>query len=388
MGLMKATGGFWSPYSRRGAVVNGRRDAQQDPPIPRWECEQPSHYLRQLHEAADLVIGDLVDRFVQKDSPLDQRLQQLVAAEHSNREELGRAERTHADAVERFTSTNPGVPASGAEHRVTAYWILVAFLIACELPLNATVFQVLREGQIFNYLIAFGIGLLILTAAHYAGLHLRRKPFSDKTSGTMFMVALALPLVAVLAITSLRQYYLHTRNLVDAAGEGVAYYAFLSFNLLMFAIAFYMSWFCHLDGAEELTRTRRSVERVRRELKTTVRTLRVIRAARLNLHRRYVTSARQTLDGFWQLVHVYLGENLRRRQDRKNRQNDQLLTEAAREALLIRVPRALMSEYFDYRDPMSLDVRSIGSTPHDAAARESNPAPFSVAATPSSEEHT
>jgi hypothetical protein len=285
---------------------------------------------------------------------------------------------------------NPDIPASSAEHRVIAYWILVVFLIACELPLNATVFQVLREGQIFNYLIAFGIGLLILTAAHFAGLHLRRKPFRDRVSTVMFAIAMALPLIAVVAITSLRRYYLHSQHLVDAAGEGVAYYAFLSFNLLMFAIAFYMSWFSHLDGAEELTRTRRVLERVRKALKATEKTLRVVRAARLNLHRRYVTSARQTLDGFWQLVHVYLAANLRRRNDRKERTDDVLLTESARASLMITLPRVLQSEYLDYRDPMSVDVRSVGSATSEAsdqkqiivetAASENDPGSKSVTA--------
>lgn len=352
---------FWNPYSRLGARWHGWRDARLAPPLPRWDSAEPSPYLRQLHEAADLEIGDLIHGFVQRDTPLDDRLQQLVANERSVQQEMERAEQVKADAVERFSTLNPGVPASTAEHRMMTYWAIILFLLICEVPLNGTVFQVLKEGQLFNYLISAGIGVLILLAAHSAGVHLRRKPFGDRPSSVMFVVVMTVPLMTVFVIASLRQYYLHLRGLVNSEGERIAYFAFLSINLLMFTVAFYMSWFSHLEGAEELTRARRIVERLRRELKRIEKTLRVVRAARLNLHRQSVTRARQALDGFWQLVHVYADSNLRKRNDRKSRDNDLLVTDAARLSLRINIPRALQSEYLDYRDSGSAEVRSVGS---------------------------
>jgi len=81
----------------------------------------------------------------------------------------------------------------------------------------------------------------------------------------------------------------------------------------------------------------------------------------MNVHRKYVTRARQALDGFWQLVHVYADSNLRKRNDRKTRDNDRLLSEVARQTLRINMPRALQSTYLDYRDSGSAEVRSVGS---------------------------
>ena len=200
MSLMRVRSWFWSPYSRLGARWYGWRDARLAPPVPRWDSAEPSPYLRQLHEAADLEIGDLIHGFVQKDAPFDDKLQQLVANERSVQQQMERAERVKADAVERFTTLNPGVPASTAEHRMMTYWAIIIFLLICEIPLNGTVFQVLKEGQLFNYLIAAGIGLLILLAAHSAGVHLRRKPFGDRTSSVMFVVVMTLPLMTVFVI--------------------------------------------------------------------------------------------------------------------------------------------------------------------------------------------
>ena len=362
MSFKGVRGWFWNPYSRIGARWHGWLDARLDPPLPRWEAQEPAPYLRQLHEAADLEIGDLIHGFVKRDAPMDAKLQHLVADERRLHQEVNLADAKHTDAEERFSTLNPGVPASTAEHRVWTYWLVVAFLLLGEIPFNGTVFQVLREGQVFNYLISAVIGILTLLAAHYAGVHLRQKPFADRSSTVMFAVALAVPLLTVFVIASLRQYYLHARQLVDPQGERIAYFAFLSTNLLMFAVAFYMSWFSHLVGAEQVTRARRSLARLTKALKSTERALRAVRAARMNLHRRYVTHARQALDGFWQLVHVYTDVNIRRRNDRKNRESDLLLTDAARQSLHVNIPRVLQADYLDYRDQGSAEVRSVGAT--------------------------
>jgi len=218
MSLRQIRGWFWNPYSRLGARLHGWLDARLDPPMPRWESDEPPPYLRQLHEATDLEVGDLLHGLVKEDTPLDDRLQQLVSNERSLQHEVELAERVNGDAVERFSSLNPGVPASTAEHRVMAYWAIVIFLLFCEIPLNGTVFQVLKEGQLFNYLIAAGVGVLILLAAHSAGVHLRRKDFGDRTSAVMFIVAMVLPVMTVFVIASLRRYYLHLRQLVNPEG--------------------------------------------------------------------------------------------------------------------------------------------------------------------------
>jgi hypothetical protein len=362
MSLSSVRKWFWNPYSRLGARLHGWLDARLDPPMPRWETPEPTPYLRQLHEATDLEIGDLIHGLVRQDTPLDDKLQQLVATERGLQQETDVAEHAKAEATERFSSVNPSVPAATAEHRVKAYWAMVIFLFICEIPLNGTVFQVLKEGQLFNYLMAAGISLPILWAAHAAGVHLRRKAFGDRTSSVMFVVAMCVPVITMIVIASLRQYYLHLRQLVNPEGEKIAYLTFLSINLLMFTVAFYMSWFSHLVGAEELARTRRAMERLAREMKTTQKALRVVRAARMNLHRKYVTQARQALDGFWQLVHVYGDANLHKRSDRKNRDNDCVLTDVARQALHVNMPRALQSAYLDYRDAGSAEVRSVGSS--------------------------
>jgi hypothetical protein len=283
---------------------------------------------------------------------------------------MTQAETSLAAATENFSRLNPEVPPATVEHRVWTYWFVVAFLLMVEIPFNGTVFQVLREGQLFNYMVSAGMGILILLAAHYAGVHLRQKPFGDRISTAMFIVSLTVPVLTVFVIAALRQYYLHARQLVDPAGERIAYFTFLSVNLLMFAVAFYMSWFSHLVGAEELTRSRRIAERLRMALKRTESDLRAVRAARLNLHREFVARAHQAIDGFWQLVHVYTDVNLRWRKDRKEQSNDQILTEAAREALKITVPRALHWEYLNYRDAGSAEVRSVAATgPGDSSGQ-------------------
>ena len=67
----------------------------------------------------------------------------------------------------------------------------------------------------------------------------------------------------------------------------------------------------------------------------------------------------------WQYVHVYADANIRKRKDRDGRDNDVLLTDAAKQELMVRLPRALEAYYMDYRDLESVGVRSVGS---DAAA--------------------
>jgi len=105
------------------------------------------------------TFGDCIHAFVEKDAPLDARLQQLVADERRLQQEVTLADAKHTDAEERFSASNPGIPASTAEHRVWTYWLVVSFLLVCEVPFNGTVFQVLREGQLFNYLISAAIGI-------------------------------------------------------------------------------------------------------------------------------------------------------------------------------------------------------------------------------------
>jgi len=359
MALSRLRRWFWNPYCRLGARWHAWLDARQDPPIPRWGASEPSPYLRQLHEAADVEIGETLHQFVAKDTPLDGKVQRLVADERRMSKEVGEAEAALKAAMENFSRLNPEVPPATVEHRVWTYWFVVAFLLMVEVPFNGTVFQVLREGQLFNYMVSAGIGILILLAAHYAGVHLRQKPFRDRISTAMFVVALTVPVLTVFVIAALRQHYLHARHLVDPVGERIAYFTFLFVNLLMFVVAFYMSWFSHLVGAEELTRTRRIAERLRRALEKTKSNLRVVRAARLNQHREFVARAHGAIDGFWQLVHVYTDVNLRWRKDRQGQSDDQILTDAARDALKIKIPRALQWDYLDYRDKGTAEVRSV-----------------------------
>jgi hypothetical protein len=369
---------IWNPYSRTGARWHGWLDARQNPPLPRWDAPDPSPYLRQLHEAAGIEIADTLRGFVERDTPIDNKLQRLIADERLLKERLTEAEKAHREAAGNFARLNPDVPVSAVTNRVWAYWVVVAFLLMCEIPFNGTVFQVLREGQLFNYLISAGIGILILLAAHYAGVHLRQKPFADRASTVMFIVALIVPVLTVFVIASLRQYYLHARHLVDPIGERIAYFTFLFVNLLMFAVAFYMSWFSHLVGAEELIRTRRMLSAVTDALKATEKQLRVTRATRLNVHRQHVNRAHQVISGFWQLVHLYADVNVRWRKDRQGRTSDRLLTDAAQKSLYLKLPRALEPLYLDYRDPASAEVRSVGAsaasitTPRDTSATTVN----------------
>src|SRR5580700_9281091 len=103
MSFRRIRGWFWSPYSRTGARWHGWLDARLDPPLPRWDSQEPAPYLRQLHEATDLEIGDLIHGLVERDAPMDAKLQHLVADERRLQQEVNLAGAKHTDAEERFS---------------------------------------------------------------------------------------------------------------------------------------------------------------------------------------------------------------------------------------------------------------------------------------------
>jgi hypothetical protein len=152
--------------------------------------------------------------------------------------------------IEEYTDTyqDDSIKARLVGHPVvsTFVYVVVALLIFLgEFPLNLVVFRLFGEADIYNLCVAFGLGALLLWAAHIAGKKLKHAKTTWEC-WTVIFATLGILLGALVGIGVLRHHYL-----VRVEGEAPSIevmYALVTLQFLIFWGALILAYAHHFPA--------------------------------------------------------------------------------------------------------------------------------------------
>lgn len=133
----------------------------------------------------------------------------------------------------------------GTDARLFWYWLLLIFLFIFGFPINAIVFRLLGKAEIFTYIATGAIAIALLVSARYLGHFLREGKWNKIRIGVA-VTLIIVPILSIEAISWLRQLYLSqvTEEIGRAWSQGM-FFAFATFNLLIFIVAMVASCLAH-----------------------------------------------------------------------------------------------------------------------------------------------
>jgi len=224
-----------------------------------------------------------------------------------------------ADAVQHYREQHGTAPPAGADSRFTWYWLLIALLFIFEFPMNAIVFRLFGENEIFTYVATAAIALALLGSAHFLGVALREGAGEDRTKRCMVVALVALPVLVIGAVAYLREAYLQK---VDETATGLSsggmWFAFATFNLLIFVVATVASYRVHDEPLMRVYRARKKLAEARAGHEAAERRLAHAHTQREKGFEPYQTAAQQVKDAVQRLTEVYRTQNLLHRPDRED----------------------------------------------------------------------
>lgn len=147
------------------------------------------------------------------------------------------------------------------KHKSTKWMIAgLAFLFVVEIAVNASTFRILREANVFTYILGIGLSVLSPLAGFLTGRVIKardRTLYESALAAALFVVAVAL----VWVVAEGREIAIRQRGL-DPEVVNEAFWIFLLMNILLFLIAIwhgYNTWykFPHLQKRVEEFRTRK-----------------------------------------------------------------------------------------------------------------------------------
>lgn len=307
----------WWPfhrYSSWGARRQGRLDGQRN--IPAWQNPDQPPYVMELVEAAENDIRLLTQEWLAHDRVLTERMEEAKKLRDTRKEEADKADKDLEEATDRYKELHGTPPPAGTDARLFGYWLLLALLFIFEFPINAIVFRLFEEAEVFTYVATAAIAIALLVSAHQLGHFLREGRWDRIRIGIVIALVIA-PILVIGAVARFRQLYLS--QVAEEAGgawsQGMLF-AFATFNLIIFIVAMVASYLTHNPLLFAVYRARRQLAKAQKEY-----TLAQVRYSKAETNRQkikdiYHTKARQIKDTAQILIQLYRTENLRHRTDR------------------------------------------------------------------------
>ncbi len=244
----------WSPwyrYSGWGAKRQGEWDREYK--IPSNNDPDPPFYINELKNAGILDIDYLSQKWLSADKKLKRKLLKKEGDYKQN-------EIYHAFAKEQLEKAENGYK---SKHNTNAlppieissswwYKLVIFVLFISEFPMNAIVFRLFGEAEVFTYVVTFGIALALLLCAHYLGIFFKEEDWNVRRNeiirkGLIFGL-IVVPILVIGSVAWLREEYL---SVVSEESELVSssamYFIFFVFNLGIFFVAAVVSYFSHID---------------------------------------------------------------------------------------------------------------------------------------------
>ena len=180
--------------------------------------------------------------------------------------------------------------------------------------MNFAAFQIFGDSaNLLTALTTLMIAGILIGSAHFMGIEWRRGPFSNRQSLSVFLATLAMPVLAICGVATLRA--LHFSHEADAEVAKIPatllFASFTIFNLGIYLVAALLSRWAHPVGAEQVIDSRKRSHIARKALAHIQVDLQATQTAREVLHAKYTTEAHRVTDQHLELTKRYLMENVR-----------------------------------------------------------------------------
>ena len=315
MGL--GTRWFWHPYSDFNVKRRGRWDGEKAPAIPPWDEPRQPPFLMALKQAGDNDVRILARRW----STIDQSRKGAWLKAHrtlvGSRKPRVQAEEVLERACDAYRQERGVDPPAGGDSRFFVHNLLMFLLFVFEFPMNAIVFRLFGENEIFTYVATAAIALSLLIGAHYLGTLLREGNFADPRNGIMVACSIAIPLIVIVGIGYLREVYLAQSGFMSSAMSPTGMWAvFAALNLLIYLVATVSSYRVHDPPLVAVHRARRQCAGAQGAYARAERALTRAETRREKKWEAFHTRAHQVKDAVQRLTDVYRTHNLEHRSDR------------------------------------------------------------------------
>ena len=308
----------WWPfhrYSSCGAKRQGKLDGKRN--IPAWEAPDQPPYVLELVEAAEHNIRLLTEEWHARDKALAKKMEEAEKLKDSSKNEVDEAQRNFDNVSKEYEDQYGSPPPVGTNVRIVLYWAFLIFLCIFEFPMNAIVFRIFEEAEVFTYVVTAAIAIALVGCAHFLGLFLREGRW-DKTRIVFTIVLIIAPMLVIRAVAWFRQLYLS--RVSEEAGEAWSremFFAFATFNLIIFIVATVASYLAHNPLLSAVHRARRQLAKALRKYTRAEIRYSSVETERKKTKNIYSTKVRQIKDTAQILIQLYRTENLRHRTDRK-----------------------------------------------------------------------
>ena len=305
----------WHRYSLCGAKRQGRLDGQEN--IPAWQNPDQPPYVLELVEAAENDIRILAQEWHKRDRVLKQRMEAAQVFKEQSKQKVDQALKDLEAKNRHYEEVHGTSPPAGTDARLFWYWSLLTFLFVFEFPINAIVFRLFGEAEVFTYVATAAIAIALLACAHQLGVFLREGKW-DKTKIGITVALVVAPILVIGAVAWLRQLYLSqaAEEVRGAWSQGMLF-AFATFNFIIFIVAMVASYLVHDPLLFAVYKARKQLANAQKMFTKCEVEYEKAKTDREKTKAVYRTRAHQIKDTAQVLMHAYRTENLRHRTDRE-----------------------------------------------------------------------
>ncbi|MBL8234011.1 MAG: hypothetical protein JNL98_36280 [Bryobacterales bacterium] len=311
--------GWWgdiTTYTLSEVRYHARQDAELSSPVPGWDDETCPWFVAGMKEHFDGIVRGILGQFQKEDAAHQLRIVQLKKESEAADQSLARAQGEYEMACKYFKEKNPEIPPDTVKNRVLSYWLITAFFLVLEFPMNFSAFKLFGENAGWlTGATALAIGGSLLVLAHYLGVAWRKGPSKDRGALLDVILLVSLAFLAILSVAELRTAYLSHNPELKLPSSALLMRAFAIFNLMIFGCAAFLSRHRHMTGIEHVESAGRVLRAARSRKERLDKELALAERARETLRVTRETEAHQVTDQHLELFKLYHMYNRRARQD-------------------------------------------------------------------------
>ena len=308
---------FWTPFSRWRVRARGKTDGRLQPPVPPWDATDQPPFVMEIKRAGDGDLQLITLGWDREDRELKARYGEAQKYyDHCDRAR-GKAEEDFRAAVVRYEKIHQKPAPTKADRGTLLYFVIAILISVFEIPLNLSFFRMFGESEVLTIVATVGLAFSLMFCAHFLGLMLKQGEFGSHIRKVLIGCMVAVPLVLIGGVASLRVSYLHQ---VDETARTISPVVLLvvsaALNLLMVVVATVAAYTFHEEGRPEVDTTRRVLQRTTRTKERAERSLAVLEEQRRKVFDAHKTQAQHIKDVAEGLIEAYRTANLETRSDR------------------------------------------------------------------------
>ncbi len=308
---------FWTPFSRWRVRSRGKADGRLQPPVPPWDATDQPPFVMEIKRAGDGDLQLITLGWDREDRELKARYGEAHKHYKHCDQARGEAEKEFGATVARYEKIHQK-PAPSRPHRGALFYFVIATLISVfEIPINLSFFRMFGESEVLTIVATVGLAFGLMFCAHFLGLMLKQGEFASHIRKILIGCMVAVPLVLIGGVASLRVSYLHQ---VDETARSISPIVLLvvsaALNLLMVVVATVAAYAFHEEGRAEVDTTRRVLRRATRAKERAEKSLAILEEQRRKVFDAHKTQAQHIKDVAEGLIEAYRTANLETRTDR------------------------------------------------------------------------